>query len=158
MHTAMVGYQGEKMSKSLGNLVMVDKLMDTYSPDALRLYLGSHHYREAWSYSEKDLQKFQELANSLSQAVRVENGKNTSFSPIVYVSEFIESLENDMGTPGAMHALEELARGILKAAKGRQNVKEAQEMLRKYSLVFGLTLGSETPEERVVEGWNAKKR
>jgi L-cysteine:1D-myo-inositol 2-amino-2-deoxy-alpha-D-glucopyranoside ligase len=157
MHTAMVGYQGEKMSKSLGNLVMVDKLMDTYSPDALRLYLGSHHYREAWSYSEKDLQKFQELANSLSQAVRVENGKNTSFSPIVYVSEFIESLENDMGTPGAVHALEELARGILKAAKGRQNVKEAQEMLRKYSLVFGLTLGSETPDERVVEGWNAKR-
>jgi hypothetical protein len=31
-------------------------------------------------------------------------------------------------------------------------------MLRKYSLVFGLTLGSDTPEERVVEGWNAKKR
>ena len=49
------------MSKSLGNLVMVDKLMDTYSPDALRLYLGSHHYREAWAYRETDLKKFQEL-------------------------------------------------------------------------------------------------
>ena len=158
MHTAMVGYQGEKMSKSLGNLVMVDKLMDTYSPDALRLYLGSHHYREAWSYDEKDLKKFQELANSLSQAVRVENGKNTSFSPTVYVSEFIESMENDIGTPGAVHALQGLAHGILDAAKGRGDVKEAQEILRKYSLVFGLTLGSETPEERVVEGWNAKKR
>jgi len=158
MHTAMVGYQGEKMSKSLGNLVMVDKLMDTYSPDALRLYLGSHHYREAWSYSEKDLEKFQELANSLSQALRAENGKNTSFSPTVYVNEFSESMENDLGTPGAVHALKELARGILEAAKGRRDVKEAQEMLRKYSLVFGLTLGSETPEERVVEGWNAKKR
>jgi hypothetical protein len=31
-------------------------------------------------------------------------------------------------------------------------------MLRKYSQVFGLTLGSDTPEERVVKGWNAKKR
>jgi len=158
MHTAMVGYQGEKMSKSLGNLVMVDKLMDTYSPDALRLYLGSHHYREAWSYSEKDLEKFQELANSLSQALRAENGKNTSFSPTKYVNEFSESMENDLGTPGAVHALKELAGGILEAAKDRRDVKEAQEMLRKYSLVFGLTLGSETPEERVVEGWNAKKR
>jgi cysteinyl-tRNA synthetase len=137
---------------------MVNKLMELYSPDALRLYLGSHHYREAWSYSEKDLQKFQEMANSLSQAARVKNGKKPSFSPTVYVSEFIESMENDMGTPGAVHALEELASGILKAAKGRQEVKDAQEMLRKYSLVFGLTLGSETPEERVIEGWNAKKR
>lgn len=158
MHTAMVGYQGGKMSKSLGNLVMVNDLLDTYSPDALRLYLGSHHYREAWSYSEKDLQKFQELANSLSQAVRVENGKNDSFSPAKYVSAFSESLENDLGTPGAVHALQGLARGILEAAKSRRDVKEAQEMLRKNSLVFGLTLGSETPEERVVEGWNGKKR
>ena len=158
MHTAMVGYQGEKMSKSLGNLVMVDRLLDTYSPDALRLYLGSHHYREAWSYDEKDLKKFQELANILSQAVQVENGKNASFSPTKYVSEFSESMDNDLGTPGAVHALQELARGILEAAKGRRDVKEAQEMLRKYSLIFGLTLGSETPEKRVVEGWNAKKR
>ena len=158
MHTAMVGYQREKMSKSLGNLVMVDKLMDTYSPDALRLYLGSHHYREAWSYDETELKKFQELANSLSQAVKVQSGKDAPFSPTKYVSEFSESMENDLGTPGAVHALQELARGILEAAKGRRDVKEAQEMLRKYSLVFGLALGCETPEERVVEGWNTKRR
>ena len=60
--------------------------------------------------------------------------------------------------PGAVHALDELARGILKAAKGRQDVKDAQAMLRKYSLVFGLTLGSEPPDEQMVDGWNAKKR
>ena len=158
MHTAMVGYQGEKMSKSLGNLVMVDALMATYSADALRLYLGSHHYREAWSYNEMDLKKFQELANSLSRAVRVETGKNAFFPPTKYISEFSESMENDMGTPGAVHALKELARDILEAARNQRDIKEAQEMLRKYSRVFGLTLGSETPEERVVEGWNAKKR
>jgi L-cysteine:1D-myo-inositol 2-amino-2-deoxy-alpha-D-glucopyranoside ligase len=162
MHTAMVGYQGEKMSKSLGNLVMVDKLLDTYSPDALRLYLGSHHYREAWAYSETDLKKFQELANSLSQAMRVESGENPSFSPTKYGNEFSEAMENDMETPGAVQILQELAHGILKAAEGRQDVKEAQEMLQKCSLVFGLTFGltfgPETPEERVVAGWNAKKR
>ena len=158
MHTAMVGYQGEKMSKSLGNLVMVADLLHTYSPDTLRLYLGSHHYREAWSYDEKDLQKSQELADRLRQAVWVESGENVSFSPAEYVSEFSESMENDLGTPGAVHALEDLAHGILDAAKGRRDVKEAQEMLRKYGLVLGLTLGSDTPEERVVKGWNAIKR
>jgi L-cysteine:1D-myo-inositol 2-amino-2-deoxy-alpha-D-glucopyranoside ligase len=154
----MVGYQGEKMSKSLGNLVMVDALMATYSADTLRLYLGSHHYREAWSYSEKDLKKFQELADSLSQAVRVESGKGVSFNPAVYLSKFSESMENDLGTPGAVYALQDLAYGILEAAKEHRDVKEAQEMLLKYSLVFGLTLGSETTEVRVVEGWNAIKR
>jgi L-cysteine:1D-myo-inositol 2-amino-2-deoxy-alpha-D-glucopyranoside ligase len=157
MHTAMVGYQGEKMSKSLGNLVMIDKLLETYSPDALRLYLGSHHYRETWSYNEKDLQKFQELAISLNHASRVENGKNFSYSPIKYVNEFSESMENDLGTPGAVHALKELAKGILEAAKSQRDVKEAQDMLRKCSQVFGLTLGSKMPDDRVIKGWNAKK-
>jgi len=158
MHTAMVGYQGEKMSKSLGNLVMVADLLQTFSPDALRLYLGSHHYREAWSYREKDLQKSQELADRLSQAVRVESGKGVTFSPTEYIHEFVESMENDLGTSEAVHALERLAQGILDASKGQNDVKVAQGMLRKYGLVFGLTFGADTPEERVVKGWNAKKR
>jgi L-cysteine:1D-myo-inositol 2-amino-2-deoxy-alpha-D-glucopyranoside ligase len=158
MHTAMVGYQGEKMSKSLGNLVMVDELMKSFSSDALRLYLGSHHYREAWSYDEKDLKKFQQLADRISQAVRVESGQDDPFSPAVYGNEFCESMENDLRTPGAVHALRGLAQAILEAAKGRRDVQAAQEMLRKYGLVLGLTLGSDAPEPRVVEGWTAQKR
>lgn len=158
MHTAMVRYQGEKMSKSLGNLVMVSDLLDTYSPDALRLYLGSHHYRYAWSFDEKDLKKSQELADSLTKAALVDSGKDNTFSPAIYVGEFTESMENDLGTPGAVHALQGLAQGILGAAKTNRDVTEAQEMLRKYSVVFGLTLGADTAEERVVKGWNEKKR
>jgi L-cysteine:1D-myo-inositol 2-amino-2-deoxy-alpha-D-glucopyranoside ligase len=158
MHTAMVGYQGEKMSKSLGNLVMVDALLATYSADALRLYLGSHHYREAWSYSETDLKKFQELADSLSLAMRVENGRNAAFDPTKYGIEFNAAMENDLGTPGAVQALQKLARGILEAGVGRRDVKEAQAVLHKISRVFGLTLGSKTFDEGVVDEWNAKKR
>jgi hypothetical protein len=67
-------------------------------------------------------------------------------------------MENDLGTPGAVHALQKLAQGILEAANGRRELKGAQEMLRKYSLVLGLTLDSDTPEERVAKSWNAKKR
>ena len=158
MHTAMVGYQGEKMSKSLGNLIMVSDLLHTYSPDALRLYLASHHYREAWSYEEKDLQKSQELADRFKQAVGLKSGKNVSFSPADYAYKFSESMENDLGTPGAVHALGRLAQGILDAAKAQCDVEEAQQMLRKYGRVLGLTFGSDTPEEGVVKGWNALKR
>jgi cysteinyl-tRNA synthetase len=158
MHTAMVGYQGEKMSKSLGNLVMVSELLKTYTPDALRLYLGSHHYREAWSYEEKDLQKARELADHLSEALRAEGGRGALFSPSEYEMKFIDAMEDDLQTPGAVHALEELARGILDAAKGQRDVKQAQEMLRSYGRVFGLTFGTGSGEQRVVQGWMAKKR
>jgi cysteinyl-tRNA synthetase len=90
--------------------------------------------------------------------VQVESGKNAPFNPTKYGNEFSESMENDLGTPGAVHALQELAHGILEAGKSQRDVKEAQEMLRNYSRVFGLTLGSDAPEERVVKGWQAKKR
>lgn len=158
MHTAMVGYQGEKMSKSLGNLVMVSDLLKTYSADALRLYLGSHKYRESWDYEEKDLQKYQGVAELFQQAARVQSGQGDPFDPAKSVQRFHRAMENDLDTPGAVRALEELAQGILDAAQNQHEVREAQEALRKYGLVFGLTLGAGNPEERVSKGWNAQKR
>ena len=158
MHTAMVGYEGEKMSKSLGNLIMVSDLLHTYAPDALRLYLAAHHYREAWAYKEKDLQKSQALAERLKQAVGAESGKNAPVSPAEYASQFRAAMENDLETPGAVQALAGLAQAILEAARGRRDVREAQAALRKYGQVLGLTFGADAPEERVVKGWKALKR
>jgi L-cysteine:1D-myo-inositol 2-amino-2-deoxy-alpha-D-glucopyranoside ligase len=157
IHTAMVGYQGEKMSKSLGNLVMVSDLLKTYAPDALRLYLGSHHYRETWSYAEADLQRFQVLADRLGQAVSAPSGQGNAMSAAQFASEIDEAMENDLQTPRAVRALEKLAEAVLDAG-GHQDVKEAQQTLRRYGSIFGLTFGSGAPEERVVQGWRAKKR
>ena len=52
MHQAMVRMDGEKMSKSLGNLVFISDLLKTYDPRAIRLALLGHHYREAWEWNE----------------------------------------------------------------------------------------------------------
>lgn len=55
MHNAMVIYQGEKMSKSLGNLVLVEDMLNKYSPNAIRWYLLNHHYRHPWEFIEDEL-------------------------------------------------------------------------------------------------------
>jgi L-cysteine:1D-myo-inositol 2-amino-2-deoxy-alpha-D-glucopyranoside ligase len=57
LHTGMVGLDGEKMSKSLGNLVFVRDLLDRVERPVVRSYLLSHHYRTTWSYSEDELQQ-----------------------------------------------------------------------------------------------------
>ena len=54
LHAGMVAYQGEKMSKSLGNLVLVSNLRD-HDAAALRLALLAHHYRSDWEWTEFDL-------------------------------------------------------------------------------------------------------
>jgi L-cysteine:1D-myo-inositol 2-amino-2-deoxy-alpha-D-glucopyranoside ligase len=52
MHQAMVRMAGEKMSKSLGNLVFVSDLLKGYDPRAIRLAIIGHHYREGWEWHE----------------------------------------------------------------------------------------------------------
>ena len=58
MHTGMVMYEGEKMSKSLGNLVLVEDLLKQYSPNKIRWLLLSHHYRHPWEYEEEELKNY----------------------------------------------------------------------------------------------------
>ncbi|MGQ9683036.1 MAG: class I tRNA ligase family protein, partial [Anaerolineae bacterium] len=55
LHTGLVCYRGAKMSKSLGNLILVGDLLQRYDPDALRLYLASHHYRQPWCHDDSEL-------------------------------------------------------------------------------------------------------
>ncbi|MDQ6928472.1 MAG: cysteine--tRNA ligase [Actinomycetota bacterium] len=50
LHAPMVRYQGEKMSKSLGNLVFVSDLVKEWDPMAVRLALLDHHHREEWDW------------------------------------------------------------------------------------------------------------
>ena len=53
MHVGLVGMDGEKMSKSLGNLVFVSDLLKTWDPRAIRLAIIEHHYRDSWEWDEQ---------------------------------------------------------------------------------------------------------
>jgi L-cysteine:1D-myo-inositol 2-amino-2-deoxy-alpha-D-glucopyranoside ligase len=155
MHTAMVRHQGEKMSKSLGNLVMVRDLLEDVSPNALRLYLGRHHYRLVWAFDQAELEAAVGLADKLEAAVRlVGQGQGASLSPESAIQAFKASLDDDLQPGPALEALEALADSIMEAAQQGARVAEAQSALQDLARVFGLHLGSPGPEERVVAGWS----
>jgi L-cysteine:1D-myo-inositol 2-amino-2-deoxy-alpha-D-glucopyranoside ligase len=154
-HTAMVRHQGEKMSKSLGNLVMVRDLLDTCSPDGLRLYLAQHHYRQSWEHDPALLQQAEQLAQLWRMAARLPGGPRTAAAleaGAVGVA-FTAALQDDLQTPRAVETLSQLARRILQAAQEQQNVEKAQGLLRQCSQVLGLRLDAAGVEERVRQGW-----
>jgi len=153
MHTAMVRHEGEKMSKSLGNLVMVRDLLQTWSPNALRLYLAAHHYREPWSHSEEELATAERLAHKALAAVTATGGTETPIDPAEARAAFTAALDNDLDTPLALVALEQLADATLQAAADGRDVSAAQCVLREMGRVFGLWLDADGPEQRVIEGW-----
>jgi L-cysteine:1D-myo-inositol 2-amino-2-deoxy-alpha-D-glucopyranoside ligase len=154
VHTAMVRHEGEKMSKSLGNLVMVDDLLKEWSADALRLYLAQHHYRAVWSHSLRELGQAGELARRLAAAATVRGGPREALDPAGIEDAFVEALDDDLDTPFAILQLRQLSEAILRAADAGRDVAAAQGALRSMGSVFGLRLDAGGPEPRVLEGWS----
>ena len=154
LHTAMVYHDGEKMSKSLGNLVMVRDLLKTWDPDVLRLYLGNHHYRQRWAHDEEELRKAGDLIQKLLKAVKTSSGTGSVLDAASQKVAFDDALKQDLDTPTAMSVLTGLANDILVGSENGQTIEAAQGVLRAMAQVFGLRLDAEGPEVRVIEGWS----
>lgn len=154
LHIAMVYHEGEKMSKSLGNLVMCRNLLRDWPPDALRLYLADHHYRESWDFDLDKLQKAAQMTERLRQAVTADGGTGPTFSAAGWVDSFQQAMDNDLNTPLAVQVVGQFGAALLSAAREGQEVEQAQRELRKLAQVFGLRLDEDEPEARVIAGWN----
>jgi L-cysteine:1D-myo-inositol 2-amino-2-deoxy-alpha-D-glucopyranoside ligase len=158
MHVAMLRYQGEKMSKSLGNLVMVrDLLQSGWKADAIRLVTAGHHYREEWEYEESDLKAASALSMKFIQAVTAQSGSGNPVDASGTVMAFRGAMNDDLDTPGAVSVLDSLAREILDS-NGSREVADAQDILRELCGILGLRLDAGSPEEVVIEGWDEHKK
>jgi len=126
MHAGMLGYAGDKMSKSLGNLVLVRDLLRTYSGDAIRHYLVSHHYRSEVQFAEADMNASVEAAAFMRRAcLRAEElspaepalADASELTPIVaaHRQRFLAAMDDDLDTPVATRELEALARLAMEA-------------------------------------------
>jgi L-cysteine:1D-myo-inositol 2-amino-2-deoxy-alpha-D-glucopyranoside ligase len=100
-HVAMVRMDGEKMSKSLGNMVFLRDLLRTHSANAIRLYLLGHHYRRVWEWSPFALDEAGRLADRLEVAARAPDTSNGEAR-----DAFIAALGDDLDTPRAIEILE----------------------------------------------------
>jgi L-cysteine:1D-myo-inositol 2-amino-2-deoxy-alpha-D-glucopyranoside ligase len=102
LHTGMVRYQGEKMSKSLGNLVFPRDLFRDTEPAAVRLALLAHHWRSAWEWDAAELK---EAGERLAAWRRVAAGARPGPLPAAVAA----ALAGDLATPAALAAADELA-------------------------------------------------
>lgn len=105
MHTAMVMYMGEKMSKSLGNLVLVSDLLGKHSPNAIRWMLLSHHYRTIWEYDPEELDKGEAYAKKLDKAIAKTGRAGSGAADPSLLGRFTAVMDNDLDTPRALGML-----------------------------------------------------
>ena len=152
-HAGMLRYEREKMSKSLGNLVLVRDLLRTYPGDAIRHFLVSHHYRTEVDYREADLARSAERAARLRLACQ----RAESLAPeaparadagelhpevAAHRTRFLEAMDRDLDTPSALPELDALA-DLALTASSNGIAAEAGWMVRELGArILGLRLAS----------------
>jgi L-cysteine:1D-myo-inositol 2-amino-2-deoxy-alpha-D-glucopyranoside ligase len=103
LHSGMVGLDGEKMSKSKGNLVFVSSLRASgVDPMAIRLALLAHHYRDDWDWTDELLISGQDRLNRWREAVRLDAGLNADEA----LATMRAALAHDLDAPAALAAVD----------------------------------------------------
>jgi L-cysteine:1D-myo-inositol 2-amino-2-deoxy-alpha-D-glucopyranoside ligase len=151
MHAGMLAHEGEKMSKSLGNLVLVRDLLASYPGDAIRHYLVSNHYRSEVHYDEAALAASAMQAARLRLACRVAEeieplapalADPAQLHPTVaeHRRRFLAAMDDDLDTPAALPELHALA-GMCQASNDRELIVQAGWMVRELGArILGLRL------------------
>jgi cysteinyl-tRNA synthetase len=133
-HNGMLQLDDEKMSKSVGNIVSLREVLDTYGPEAILVFFLTAHWRGPLDYSDEAMEAARTQAESFRTAFRV--AAQRSDAPPW--EDFVAALEDDFNTPVALKLLHEWrAAGQL-------------ELLERGLRIFGLDISAEVgpvPEE-----------
>ncbi|TSA18749.1 MAG: hypothetical protein D4R72_01495 [Nitrosopumilales archaeon] len=113
MHVGLVLSNGEKMSKSLGNMVLSRELVEKYGQNLLRVYIFSTHYRDEINYNENDLCNKKPL---LEKIYNTKNKTSNSTSQVIsdLINEFFVSFEDDFDSPSALGIIDKICTLVLK--------------------------------------------
>jgi L-cysteine:1D-myo-inositol 2-amino-2-deoxy-alpha-D-glucopyranoside ligase len=116
-HAGMVGFEGHKMSKSRGNLVLVSALRDAgVDPMAIRLALLAHHYRSDWEWTDADLDRAIERLACWRSAVG--SAEAPRYADEV-LTELRAAMADDLDAPRALACVDRWAGGVLSNGSAR---------------------------------------
>ncbi len=154
VHNGMLQFTGEKMSKSLGNVVTLEAFLNKHEGDVLRMVVLNSHYRRPLVYNDEVVQQAASALERLRGAMRPasstgdgagEQAEALSRARVAAQSGFEAAMDDDFNTPAALAQLFDLARAINQARDaglGSGPLEEAQSTLRQLASVLGLTLDS----------------
>jgi cysteinyl-tRNA synthetase len=165
MHNGMLQLQGEKMSKSLGNLVTIDDFLARHEADALRMMVLNGSYRAPLSYSDAIMEGAERGLDRLRSALKpapagAQGAAVEALAALDKQTEttqqtFVEQMDDDFNSCGGLATLFELVRTVNTARDAGatdKQLKSAQVTLKTLTGVLGLRL-----EEKKASGGDANK-
>ena len=138
MHNGMVKIQGEKMSKSLGNLIKLKDAIKIFGVDLLRMWILSSHYRKPLLYDEKIINSFSKPLNRIKDAKnKIPAAGEKKLESKKEFDEFNLALSNDLNTSVALSQIISLSKKI-NNSKNELDISFAQSNLNKMLEITGL--------------------
>ena len=160
LHNGLLQFSGEKMSKSLGNLIGIKQALARYTADALRLFVLSSHYRAPLTYTDEAVLASERGVERLRNAMQGhEPGHAGASGPPALATAvqqtregFVKAMDDDFNTSAALANLFDLAREINRAREQGLDtaaLAEAQGTLLELAGVLGFTLQEVPVEEEL---------
>ena len=126
MHNGFVTINGEKMSKSLGNIILVKDLANEYHGEVIRLALMSSHYRQGLDWNEKIIHQSKKLLDKLYKILL-----DLKLEDLVEIQNdsWIDPLMDDLNTPGFIANVNVLVKSYLSASKEKKGILKSKLVL-----------------------------
>lgn len=154
VHNGMLQFSGDKMSKSIGNIVTIEQFLDQHDPDTLRMMVLNSSYRSPLTFNDEVINQAERNLERLRSALRpgtqgntpVPDGTKSALETQILATRtgFIAAMDDDFNTAGALGHLFDLVRVINQARDAdvpQSALNQAQVLLRELAEdIFGLRL------------------
>ena len=158
IHNGLLDFDGEKMSKSLGNILYVHDLVKEYSGEVLRLALISTHYRQPLNWNSAIIEQCQNILDRLYRILYASKCKAEDSLPS---SEVIEALCDDLNTSKALAEINSIANQLSKSDKEDDRVSLKSRLLSSANLLgilqqdpaewLGYSSSGESVDEKLIQ-------
>ena len=146
MHNGFVTINGEKMAKSLGNIILVKDLAENYHGEVIRLALLSSHYRQGLDWNEKVIHQAKKLINKLYQ-IKDELDDVTISDKNENNLDAISILLDDLNTPGLITELNNIVKEYNSSNSDKENLKSRLSIISSVLGILEDKTFKEIPEE-----------
>ncbi|WP_326503259.1 cysteine--tRNA ligase [Rothia nasimurium] len=136
MHNGLVNYEGEKMSKSIGNIITPAQMLETARPLVVRYYLGQAHYRSVLDYHPTSLEEARVAVERVEAFLAATRDYHREDAAVP--DAFAEAMDDDLNIPKALAALHTGVRAGNAALAAGESAKDAAEQVYAMAKVLGL--------------------
>lgn len=150
LHTGLLTIENEKMSKSMGNFIIIPDLLAQYDAKAFRFFIAGMHYRSEIDFSEDSMQKTKAALEKINNFIQTlheisaegKDSKEVSGLIALARSQFISGMDNDFNTPKAMAGIfdfvRETNRLISEKKLTKKDAEKALSFMKELDSVFNV--------------------